>query len=444
MAGPTEGQQRQKLSTAQWFLLISIFPCIIITAVAYFWLKEKSVHPQPATNVSKQTKAVAPEVAPAHLKGGSHRHHTKTRKTGIEHDHSLTKGPNSQKETTTITEDTAPLKVPPLQKESATVTEKKLLTAKPKSDPRTYQYAKLSNGFQVVNVHDPSATTIGVAVSVQAGSLNNPKDVLGLAHFCEHMVFLGTKNFPDPSSFDQFINKYGGGNNAYTSDQETVYYLSTLQQGWNESLARMSDFFRAPLFDSTYVDKEVHAIESEHAKNVQNPAQRTYETMLSLADPRSPVSWFSTGDLKTLVIEPRKKGLDPVEELKKFFKAHYCPGKLGVVTYSSGTLDAQLADTLAQFGDIPEGSCASASASQPIVDAWHPRDAPARVGNWVHLQAAQARSQLQVMFPMDSLQMLYKSAPSEYMSYVLTWPGKQSLIRILKDDTGLVTRANVE
>eukprot|EP00746_Dinoflagellata_sp_MGD_P005469 gnl/MRDRNA2_/MRDRNA2_110582_c0_seq1.p1 gnl/MRDRNA2_/MRDRNA2_110582_c0~~gnl/MRDRNA2_/MRDRNA2_110582_c0_seq1.p1 ORF type:complete len:1183 (-),score=255.04 gnl/MRDRNA2_/MRDRNA2_110582_c0_seq1:27-3515(-) len=430
MAVPTEdqcqeSQQRLQLSTAQWFLLLAIFPCIVVTGIAYFMFKEKKVpHVEPAATKHEN------EAAPPAFKGIRHRHQSQTRKSHDGHKHLAIPSPNIQE--------------PSEQKASATVTETKLLTAKAKSDRRTYQYAKLSNGLQIVNVRDPSATTIGVAVSVQAGSLNNPKDVLGLAHFCEHMVFLGTKNFPDPSSFDRFINKYGGGNNAYTSDQDTVYYMSTLRQGWNESLARMSDFFRAPLFDRAYVEKEVHAIESEHAKNVQNPTQRTYEVMQSLADSRSPVSWFSTGDLETLINEPRKKGLDTVEELKKFFKENYCPGKFGVVTYSSDALDSQLEDSLAQFGNIPEGTCSTASASQPVVDAWHPKDAPAHVGKWVHIQAAQARSQLQVMWPMDSIQKLYKSSPADYVSHVLTWPGKQSLIRALKDDAGLVTKARFD
>eukprot|EP00434_Breviolum_minutum_P034884 symbB.v1.2.030880.t1/scaffold3459.1/size56318/3 len=67
---------------------------------------------------------------------------------------------------------------------------------------------------------------MAMAMAVRAGSYDDPRDLPGLAHFCEHMLFLGTKKYPEPSGFDQFMTKYGGSNNAYTSSEATVYFAA--------------------------------------------------------------------------------------------------------------------------------------------------------------------------------------------------------------------------
>merc|ERR1712094_149738 len=92
-----------------------------------------------------------------------------------------------------------------------------------------------------------------------------PEKLPGLAHFCEHTLFLGTKKYKDPSGFDNFVSSHGGYNNAYTSDELTVYFATVSQDAATEGLDRFADFFKAPLFSDKFVDKEVHAIDSEHA-----------------------------------------------------------------------------------------------------------------------------------------------------------------------------------
>jgi insulysin len=53
----------------------------------------------------------------------------------------------------------------------------------------------------------------------QVGSWSDPEDVLGLAHFCEHAVFLGSEAFPSEDGYDAWLSEHGGSYNAYTSDE---------------------------------------------------------------------------------------------------------------------------------------------------------------------------------------------------------------------------------
>lgn len=311
-----------------------------------------------------------------------------------------------------------------------------LLTDKPKGDTRTYQYVTLPNGLKVVNIRDASTTQAALSVAVDAGSMDNPKELPGLAHFCEHMLFLGTKEYPDFDGFDKFIAQAGGYNNAFTADEHTVYFLEVSESSSVEAMKRFADFFRDPLFNETYVGKEVNAIDSEHQKNVQDQDRRTFEIFNALSNPKSPLSKFKTGTAETLVTIPKEKGLNPVDELKAWFKEHYCPSRMRLATFGPQSLEEQLKKTSEEFGDIPAGSI----ACQKQRKAWSD-PAPwtsATLGKFVAIEGITPQSELWIHFPLPDIQSYYKANPVSYMNYVITYGGENSLSRTLQDTLGLV------
>ena len=66
------------------------------------------------------------------------------------------------------------------------------------------------------------------------GSFSDPDDLPGLAHFLEHMVFMGSRKYPDENSFDNFIQKNGGYDNASTDCETTVFYFETQRRSFRE------------------------------------------------------------------------------------------------------------------------------------------------------------------------------------------------------------------
>ena len=90
-----------------------------------------------------------------------------------------------------------------------------------------------------------------------------------MAHFTEHMLFLGTEKYPDENSYSSFLQKHGGHSNAYTAGESTNYYFDVVHNHLEEALDRFSQFFVAPLFTESATDRERNAIESEHSKNLQ-------------------------------------------------------------------------------------------------------------------------------------------------------------------------------
>jgi len=262
-------------------------------------------------------------------------------------------------------------------------------------------------------VYDPKTVSSGFSVAVEAGSYYDPKDLPGLAHFCEHMLFLGTKQYPDPAGFDNYLQMHGGYSNAYTSAERTVYYAQLDKAGFKDGLDRFADFFRAPLFDKKYVQKEVHAIDSEHAKNKQSSEWRIQRIITSLANPHSSVATFSTGNLETLYTRPQAKGKDTVEELKKYYEANYCPPRMKLVTFGQESTGSQISKAFEKFADlITPDSCHATQRNFSLPTAYP----PARLDKFVHIKGVTPQGQLWIMFPMPDLTGQYKTHPAAYLN----------------------------
>jgi len=74
----------------------------------------------------------------------------------------------------------------------------------------------LENDLQVLAISDQRFVKSSAALAVMAGSMQNPDEHLGLAHFLEHMLFLGTKEYPQVGEYEDFLNKNGGGHNIFS------------------------------------------------------------------------------------------------------------------------------------------------------------------------------------------------------------------------------------
>ena len=102
------------------------------------------------------------------------------------------------------------------------------------------------------------------AMDVQVGHMSDPEELPGLAHFCEHMLFLGTGKFPEENSFQKYIQSHGGNDNAFTSSDYTDYYFDVTHGHLEGALDRFSQFFISPLFTELCTEREVNAVHSEY------------------------------------------------------------------------------------------------------------------------------------------------------------------------------------
>ena len=125
-------------------------------------------------------------------------------------------------------------------------------------------------------------------MDVQSGFV---QDTLpGMAHFCEHMLFLGTEKYPEEGEYAQFLSSNGGVHNAYTEAENTNYYFSVNSGKLEEALDRFAQFYISPLFTETAVDREISAVNSEYEKDKGIPVWHLILLMSYVADPRSAYS----------------------------------------------------------------------------------------------------------------------------------------------------------
>ena len=187
----------------------------------------------------------------------------------------------------------------------------------PLNDHNSYKVLVLPNQLRVVLISDPHPTKAAAAIDVNAGSFNNPPGVDGLAHFCEHMLFLGTKKYPDKSEYSNFLSRNGGYDNAYTSTQNTNYYFAVNLDALEEALDRFAQFFIAPLFTENSTYAEMNAVNSEYDKDLNDPGWKMWQLLKNVSNPKHPFSRFSVGSIETLNIS------DIRDRLIKYYKSSY-------------------------------------------------------------------------------------------------------------------------
>ncbi|XP_072280969.1 insulin-degrading enzyme [Pyxicephalus adspersus] len=205
-------------------------------------------------------------------------------------------------------------------------------------DKREYRGVELANGIKAVLISDPTTDKSSAALDVYIGYLSDPENIPGLAHFCEHMLFLGTEKYPKENEYTQFLSEHAGSANAFTSGEHTNYYFDVSHEHLEGALDRFSQFFQAPLFDENCKDREVNAVDSEHEKNLMNDAWRLAQLEKITGNPKHPFSKFGTGNKLTLETRPTQDGMDVREELLKFHSTYYSSNLMSICVLGRGNL----------------------------------------------------------------------------------------------------------
>ena len=192
-------------------------------------------------------------------------------------------------------------------------------------DNRTYQVLCLENQLRVLLISDPDSNISAAAMDVAVGSFSDPPEVQGLAHFCEHMLFLGTQKYPNEHVYSNFLSTHGGYDNAFTSTQETDYYFSVEADYLEQALDMFAQFFIAPLFTPGAVSNESHAVNAEHEKNLQSDEWRLWQLLKHVSNPAHPFSQFATGNLQTL------DNPNILEDLLDYYSTHYSANQVSIL-----------------------------------------------------------------------------------------------------------------
>lgn len=187
----------------------------------------------------------------------------------------------------------------------------------PKNEHRDFYTFNLKNNIPVVYIKDKNLEKPLFYLAVKAGYFNDPDDREGLAHFLEHLMFMGSKKYPKENHFNEELAKFHGSTNAYTDTNKTVYYFSCMESGFENILDIFYHLVKEPLLSESSLDREVNAVNSEHDKNILNDTWRLFHIMGLISDDDHVGRKFGTGNLETL------KKDDTIEKVRKFYNKYY-------------------------------------------------------------------------------------------------------------------------
>ncbi len=290
------------------------------------------------------------------------------------------------------------------------------------ADDRDYRYITLDNGLKVLLISDPDTDKSAAAVDVNVGSYQDPDHRLGLAHFLEHMLFMGTEKYPDVDSYSEFIRANGGSSNAYTADVRTNYYFDINSDQLQPALDRLAQFFIAPKLDPNYVEREKNAVDSEYRLHAREDGWRLFMALNSTSNPDHPKSRFNIGSLDTLHDQDGQLW----QSLKDFHDKYYVASNMGVVVYGKEPLERLEQWVNTSFSAVPSGAKPDLTiGKQPYTQD----ELKARI-NIVPLKDTRV---LSLSFPVPSAQPFYHIKPLGYLARIIGYEGKGSLHSLLKE-----------
>lgn len=275
--------------------------------------------------------------------------------------------------------------------------------------------------------HAAACMTVGV------GSMADPQSLKGLAHYLEHMLFMGSDKYPDENEFEAFLSTHGGYSNGATECESTRFLFEIGPHHLERALDMFAQFFIAPLFQQEAMERELLAVESEFNRALQNDYVRLQQIQCETCTPGHAYDTFSWGNTQSLQTTPIAKGIDVREVMIDFYKRHYAANVMKLCVYGQDSLDEMEAWVAASFGKI-RGLEGAASPSMALSE---PPRAPFGVAagqepTLIKILPVRKMHSMHLYWALPPLLTSYRQKPWDYLSHVLGHEGEGSLTAILK------------
>ena len=294
---------------------------------------------------------------------------------------------------------------------------------KSENDQRQYRHLTLPNQLQVLLVSDPATEKSAVALDVQVGSADDPQGRPGLAHFLEHMLFLGTRKYPKAGEYQQYIDSHGGNHNAYTSLEHTNYFFDIDPRYLEPALDRFAQFFLQPLLEARYVERERNAVHSEFTARYQDEGRRAWDVYREIFNPDNKSATFGVGNQDTLSDTAQSAVR---QDLLLFYKKNYSANLMALVVLGKEPLDELERMARERFAAVENKN---RSLDRKPVPLFAPQTLPAQLS----IKPQQNQRELSLVFPMPVQESWYREKPVEYLAFLLGHEGEGSLYALLRD-----------
>ena len=241
------------------------------------------------------------------------------------------------------------------------------------------------------------------------------------------MLFLGSKKYPSPTYFVDYITKNNGKFNGFTDFDTTGFFFTINKDNFSKALDIFSQFFIDPLFDKQYVVKEVNSVNSEFERNIQLDRKRKEQVLRENANPKSLFHRFSTGNTKTLLEFTKNKNISLRDRVIEYYKKHYTIDNMRLVVYGNKHISEYKKLVEESFGKAPKPAKKyKFEDKRPLPYEFF------KQGKLIFYQSINDHLQLDISIMIPDI---HKSLPKNsclYFKILLNKKGKNSLSDLLK------------
>ena len=192
------------------------------------------------------------------------------------------------------------------------------------------------------------------------------------------------------------------------------------------ALDRFAQFFVAPLFLASTLDRELRAVDSENKKNLQSDVWRLSQLAKTLSNPKHPYHHFSTGNLKTLRDDPQARGVEIRDEFIKFYEKHYSANRMKLVVLGKEDLDVLEGWVVELFSDVKDKNLQPNrwDGQQPFGED--------QLKTAVFAKPVMESRSLEISFSYQDEEDMFESQPSRYLSHLIGHEGPGSILAYLR------------
>jgi predicted Zn-dependent peptidase len=228
-----------------------------------------------------------------------------------------------------------------------------------------FKDVKLKNGLRVLLVEDHNAPVVSVAITYDVGSRNERKGRTGFAHLFEHMMFTGSQNV-GKNEYSLLIDTNGGGNNATTNEDRTLYFATVPSNQLDMILFLEADRMRNLDVTQDNLDTQRNAVQEERRRGLDNqPYGKTGEKYQETIYDNFAYKHSVIGSMDDL-------NAASLLDVTDFFRIYYAPNNAALALVGDFKLDAALARIKKYFEAIP------AQPAPPSVDTAEPEQTAER------------------------------------------------------------------
>ncbi|MBU2545252.1 insulinase family protein [Patescibacteria group bacterium] len=173
-----------------------------------------------------------------------------------------------------------------------------------------FKKTTLKNGLKIITVPQKGTQAVTVLVLVGTGSKYETKEISGISHLLEHLLFKGTKKRPSQISISEPLDRVGGIYNAFTGEDYTGYFAKVDARHFNLALDVISDIYLNSKIDSKEIQKEKAVIVEEINMYFDHPSSYVQSLWNRILYGDQPAGWDIAGTKKSVLGISRKQIVD--------------------------------------------------------------------------------------------------------------------------------------